>query len=165
MRRRVFNIAAAMSLLLCLTACVFWLNPDRRGCAVYATAASDKLPRNYGICALLWRLTLWKTGRCWWRPGKEWFDDANHRWLFAGLAYYAYVSLNGTAADNQYVITIDLLWIAAVAALLPGIWCIQKIKSAMPLRQGTCRSCSHNLRGNVSGICPECGTTISSTAF
>jgi hypothetical protein len=26
--------------------------------------------------------------------------------------------------------------------------------------EGCCRSCGYDLRGNVSGICPECGTPI-----
>jgi hypothetical protein len=101
MRRRLFNIAAALSLLLCVAACAFWLNPDRRCCAVYTTAASDKSPRNYGIAAYLWKLQLWKAGRCWWRPGMEWFDDSNYRWRVAGLGYFAYISPNDTTADDR----------------------------------------------------------------
>lgn len=30
-------------------------------------------------------------------------------------------------------------------------------KSEFPV--GHCRTCGYNLTGNVSGICPECGTT------
>jgi hypothetical protein len=31
------------------------------------------------------------------------------------------------------------------------------------LRKGVCRKCSYNLTGNVSGICPECGTPVGET--
>jgi len=27
-------------------------------------------------------------------------------------------------------------------------------------RPGHCRNCSYNLTGNVSGLCPECGTRV-----
>ncbi len=32
------------------------------------------------------------------------------------------------------------------------------------LPPGHCRTCGHNLTGNVSGICPECGTPCKPTA-
>jgi len=28
------------------------------------------------------------------------------------------------------------------------------------IRPGHCRHCSYNLTGNISGVCPECGTRI-----
>ena len=33
-------------------------------------------------------------------------------------------------------------------------------RRARTIRPGLCRVCQYNLRGNVSGICPECGTAI-----
>jgi len=30
----------------------------------------------------------------------------------------------------------------------------------MRVRVGQCRECNYNLTGNISGICPECGTPI-----
>ena len=32
-----------------------------------------------------------------------------------------------------------------------------------PIDDGHCKVCDYNLTGNVSGICPECGTAISKT--
>ena len=32
-----------------------------------------------------------------------------------------------------------------------------------PRRARACRSCGYDLRGNVSGICPECGTPLAET--
>ena len=31
---------------------------------------------------------------------------------------------------------------------------------ARPSRPGVCRRCGYSLTGNVSGICPECGTPV-----
>ena len=31
-------------------------------------------------------------------------------------------------------------------------------------RRGLCRHCGYNLTGNVSGICPECGTPMQTDA-
>ncbi len=58
---------------------------------------------------------------------------------------------------------------AAVAGVLLGIW-FAFSTVATPLSRwlqrrtpaaGHCVGCGYNLRGNVSGVCPECGTEIS----
>jgi hypothetical protein len=40
-----------------------------------------------------------------------------------------------------------------------GVLCLA-IVSAPRYSPGHCQSCDYNLTGNVSGICPECGTPI-----
>jgi hypothetical protein len=51
------------------------------------------------------------------------------------------------------------LWALVVGlALLPAIrfrWLVQR-----KARPGHCYKCGHNLTGNVSGVCPECGKPI-----
>lgn len=49
------------------------------------------------------------------------------------------------------------VWIPAMAISIPAIlsrW----LRRQRP--QGSCRRCGYELTGNVSGICPECGTSI-----
>jgi hypothetical protein len=36
-------------------------------------------------------------------------------------------------------------------------------KARAKLKENSCRKCDYNLRGNVSGICPECGTPTKET--
>ena len=49
-----------------------------------------------------------------------------------------------------------------ILMLLPVIWLVFTIKrsSRRETQPGYCRSCSYNLTGNVSGVCPECGRKI-----
>lgn len=46
------------------------------------------------------------------------------------------------------------------AGVLPLIWLRRKRQQRMRIRCGLCLACGYNLIGNVSGICPECGTAI-----
>jgi hypothetical protein len=48
------------------------------------------------------------------------------------------------------------LWFpAAVFAAPPGLWLLRRIHRRP--RPGHCPHCGYDLRGNVSGVCPECG--------
>ena len=50
------------------------------------------------------------------------------------------------------------LWVLFAATAIPGavLWWLEGRRAA-PNR---CRSCRYDLTGNVSGVCPECGTKI-----
>jgi hypothetical protein len=51
---------------------------------------------------------------------------------------------------------------AAAAAVLPVAWLIGLIlahrRQRARSRAGLCPACAYDLTGNVSGVCPECGT-------
>ncbi len=47
------------------------------------------------------------------------------------------------------------LWIPFLAALLPTAYLWHKDRRIPP---GHCERCGYDLTGNVSGVCPECGT-------
>jgi hypothetical protein len=58
------------------------------------------------------------------------------------------------------------VWVFLIA---PVAWLVLCIRSLMARRQpdrwvGACRKCGYNLTGNISGVCPECGTPIPSKA-
>ena len=46
-------------------------------------------------------------------------------------------------------------WLLAVAAVTPALWLKRARRSRRP---GRYASCDYDLTGNVSGVCPECGT-------
>ena len=48
------------------------------------------------------------------------------------------------------------LWIPAVLGLIPVLRIARRARRTG--RFGRCRLCDYDLHGNVSGICPECGT-------
>ncbi len=49
------------------------------------------------------------------------------------------------------------LWIPLLLAGLPTAWLWMRGRRPPP---GYCMECGYNLTGNVSGVCPECGTEI-----
>ena len=42
----------------------------------------------------------------------------------------------------------------------PGCWFVRNFQLRRPFPAGCCHRCGYNLTGNVSGICPECGTPV-----
>ena len=54
------------------------------------------------------------------------------------------------------------LWLAAIIAggLMWLSWLVvpRVIRRHLRLAEGLCISCGYDLTGNVSGMCPECGT-------
>ena len=57
-----------------------------------------------------------------------------------------------------------LLLILIVGTPVVGLlWCEKYLESdEVPLVGGFCRTCGYDLNGNVSGVCPECGTKVKS---
>ena len=58
---------------------------------------------------------------------------------------------------------IGITVVTGVIALLVVLWRLRQIKSEerqQRYRDGLCMTCGYSLTGNVSGICPECGTHI-----
>ena len=56
---------------------------------------------------------------------------------------------------------IGMTLLAAMPVLLCWVFrCIRRWIGRRRLRRGFCPQCQYNLTGNISGICPECGTTV-----
>jgi hypothetical protein len=90
-------------------------------------------------------------------------------YLFAYLLLGLGVSLVDVAAGrtgNIVVIvmaTISLLAGLSVFACAIG-FSIRFVPGTEPPRINACPKCSYNLKGNTSGVCPECGTEVSGKA-
>ena len=76
-----------------------------------------------------------------------------HVLRFSAPAYLSDPSLLG----RQIVLP---LWLPALAALVPGSLALRRFVARKRRRSGSCPACSYDLTGNVSGVCPECGTAI-----
>jgi len=50
------------------------------------------------------------------------------------------------------------LWLPLVAIAIPTAFLFYRDRRCIP--PGHCRKCGYDLTGNVSGICPECGTVV-----
>ncbi len=62
--------------------------------------------------------------------------------------------LNGGEADFA-------LWVPLLIFLIPSVtlWWLDRRRTP----PGQCPRCGYDLTGNVSGVCPECGTTPAAT--
>jgi hypothetical protein len=49
------------------------------------------------------------------------------------------------------------LWIPVVALVIPTTFLWWRCLRVLP---GHCQNCGYDLTGNVSGVCPECGTAV-----
>jgi len=75
----------------------------------------------------------------------------------------------GRSSPYRPIATVDIsvrLWVVAgIALLLPmsrlALWLVRRGRTHLRKEAGRCISCNYDLTGNVSGICPECGTKIS----
>jgi hypothetical protein len=63
----------------------------------------------------------------------------------------------GTFIDREFYAPV---WSVLLLALIyPCIKAIRYIRRSLRPKPGHCHHCGYNLTGNVSGVCPECGTT------
>lgn len=107
----------------------------------------------------------WGWSRMWSQPG--WKDRLEHEWRLAGLGLYA-----GRGDENA---TLSAgthrgaeIWRWRVVAFAAPHWLAAAFGAALPLVRiirhrrrpapGYCPACGYDLTGNISGVCPECGT-------
>lgn len=190
LRRYIFNFAAVVSLLLCVAASLCWafgrgrsfgvtcdwlaakhMGPEgdlpaersvklstSNGCA-YLGFYSRTDPNSYDLVrkhldevqTRVPRLHLART-KC---------DPAPLGLLLAG--HWSYWSHEARVSDGRlYVATIGVpLWSAVAAFLiLPAVAAVVIVRGKPRQRDGLCARCSYDLTGNVSGVCPECGTPV-----
>jgi hypothetical protein len=83
---------------------------------------------------------------------------------YVPLSWFSWPSIEGRVYlhDGQllyaWMVSVPL-WIPFLVGLFPiTSWIVMSIRRKPGA--GHCESCGYNLRSNVSGICPECGTVI-----
>jgi hypothetical protein len=145
-RRPFFTFTSFLSLLLSLATVVLWVRSHNRhsaGDALWSgdSCSFDDLPIDFrsaegkiscSICAR--SLSLGE------------FDWSWQRFLLKHNGPYFFIEFPHWS-------------IAAVLAILPTVWVIQRRRASS---QGHCDKCGYNLTANVTGVCPECGTAVKS---
>lgn len=94
-------------------------------------------------------------------PGGRFYVPGQHRWFLQfGDDFISAVSLYRW--PDRIVGAQFGTWIIAIAAG-PAAWAMAgrlvRQRCKLP-RKGICTSCGYDLRGNFSGICPECGESV-----
>ena len=162
MGRRLFNFATAVSLSLCLATAVLWaLSYD------LAWHAGVKVFRNFRMgvnpmCVVIYN-------------GQAPLDDGIFSMTAAGsptrdidyelpgLFLHYYNGQLGSTSGRWWTIDILFFWPLLLTAALPARW----VWVRMPRRaekRGLCHVCRYDLTGNISGVCPECGTPVDVSA-
>ena len=134
------------------------------------TVASLLVAAAFG--ASIWRNIWWisadwqhevelRYGAVWYCSPSTW-SAASHRpgepgpgwtvWKYAGRWRVHWLDLGG---HRPIILP---LWIPFVVLALPTAFLWWRDRRRTP--PGHCQTCGYNLTGNVSGICPECGTPV-----
>ncbi len=104
----------------------------------------------------------------WWLRGNRYFFAK--WWILAtyyGLIFLSILVAAATFLLEDYPVNAALaavvgflMFVAFVAAMSGPMLALLLVVSEHPSRypHGHCQSCGYNLTGNLSGICPECGT-------
>lgn len=69
----------------------------------------------------------------------------------------------GNTSGRWWTIDILFIWPLLLTAALPARWVWVRMPSRAA-KSGLCRICRYDLTGNVSGVCPECGTSVGGNA-
>jgi hypothetical protein len=169
-RHRLFNFAAAVSLVLCLTTAGLWVTHRP---VVFTSSRESGL---YIGCDDGFVVSVSKVLADP-RPSFSvsdsnpaalyaWINSMQRRRSIVGFEFgrqYAFISGGGhmqlyaTAMVCDDGVKIPAWFIVLLTAILP-LWWVRTIrhKSKGP----GCLVCGYNLTGNTSGVCPECGTPV-----
>ena len=146
MKRRLFNILAAVSLLLCLATSVLWIGSYRHGRFYFSH----------------WDVTdglLWVS---WSVPPRPFTADPFAFLGFTHIQGDIDAAPGGGAVANSEEVAVPCWFLCTLTAILPAIWLWRRNRHRPATGDGMphCAKCDYSLTGNVSGICPECGTPI-----
>lgn len=175
MRRRLFNLAAAVSLLLLVCVVVLWVRSywvaDQflfRGTKNTGWIASDR-----GTMLLFHRARVSGEDDGTWmfrqtRPGQfQVFlarSSIEYRWLQFRPADWRRVPVSITSppplqTQSSATLTVALVanWVLCLfGAILPAYWLVRHRRARRRARLGLCPTCGYDLRGTPDR-CPECG--------
>ncbi|MEX2212547.1 MAG: hypothetical protein WD768_00370 [Phycisphaeraceae bacterium] len=181
MRRIIFHILNALSILLLLTSAVLCIYSIFRGTkvvreAVYTTGVYDDTALSLSMAGVAegWSLVALlevdsvdgPDNEVSWEVSELRMKDIRslERHLaitatkFPGFILYR-GGMGRPAGLNGWLITIHFGWLIPIFSILPTYWLFTRHRE--PRRRaalGLCVACGYDLRGSESGACPECGS-------
>jgi hypothetical protein len=167
-RRRLFAFAAAVSLVLFLATTVLWVRGNRRWTGLifrwqgldlsiasnHGRFLVDNLPEILNFHVARQRMVRLLQSRDAAKGRLVRYEDAiSHNRTLVAI---------GSVADPAYLRIAVPCWLTEMFLLiLPVAWLLFVYRQRMRCPDG-CITCGYNLTGNISGVCPECGTPIRS---
>jgi hypothetical protein len=148
----LFNGAVVLSCLLMAASVALWLRA--RGHSDHVFFRSDDV--GYLILSGESGIQLCRASMSFYGN----LSGPGYEWDHYGLGVYRFFR-----KDQVYLFWLRLPhWSLVLAtSILPAIAGAAALQSRRPERKimsPLCRRCSYNLTGNISGVCPECGTRI-----
>jgi len=178
MKRRAFQLAASLSLLLCIATSLLWARS-------YNTAfwliredfdASSGATEFARIHLATGRVTIDDTryhlpeelhslpsGRRWeFYRNPNWFNERRYSpptWTLWNFDRGKFPYRGPQGIGTYTIVGVNLLLPAFITFFSPILCFIQYLLNKRR-RLGLCPTCHYDLTGNLSGTCPECGTPI-----
>ena len=157
MRRRLFTILSAVSLVLCLALAVLWPLHSRQRVSRIVDWHTSFPDHRYLQCGFS------SAGVLVFREILQGSKGHYSSYTFLGFRYVrGDVQLASVSYTFSQLFVVPWWFLCAVTAALPTIWLWRYRRDRRRLSDGMphCAKCDYNLTGNVSGICPECGTAV-----
>jgi hypothetical protein len=169
----MFNGLTVLSLVLCVAMAVimvrsffvedeFWL----RGANLYRARSAHAgllLDVETNFNAYLVKGFEHKEYRYAWSgyPDVFWYLGVNRR-SYAGFECGSTFEAAGwfEPEKREYAVVVPELFLLVAGCLLPAFAFTRALRTRRRRMRGLCKSCGYNLTGNVSGVCPECGTLV-----
>jgi hypothetical protein len=175
-RRRIFNFAAAVSLALCLGTVGLWVRSYQAKIQIVQIIYNPTTAR-YGQNWILnsegvlmaggLRETLPPRAQSELKgrtisPFIVWTNAPVPQTALERLGVYVHVDHIPQFGSKSTKFRFGVRhWIlVSLLAFLPVRWSVGKIKRHQYCDGDCCTSCAYSLKGNVSGVCPECGTPV-----
>jgi hypothetical protein len=174
--RWTLNTLTALSLLLCAATLALWARSLGYEDLFVCESPTSQTVLDSSHWSIMWlrqggatvsspRPARWTTHRPQPLPKDNGLEDPHERLIFFGVGF-ASVELGPTRprVRGGRLITVVLFYflLAPAFALLPLLqwWASRRARARRT--KGQCARCSYDLTGNVSGVCPECGTPTQS---
>ena len=167
MKRRLFNLAAAVSLVLCLATVALWCRSIVREDHWYALAgqvpaAEFRIGDGHALVRdrRVPREALADDRIRWYHKSfsAPSVTDKVMLWQFQGRSSTA-IALRSDpdVALSGWTLRLRIWPIVAMTSLLPALWTFLTLRRRQQYRQGLCPVCGYDLRASPD-CCPECGT-------